>query len=117
MKLVWRLNTATVRQVYEELLKQRQIAYTSVMTMMNILEQKKFLIKRQDERAFVYLPAQPQKQVLGSMVREFIQRVFNGSAEPLLAHLVEDEQLTERDLAEIRHLIKSSRKSSGRSAK
>jgi BlaI family penicillinase repressor len=114
MKVVWRLETATVRQVYEELLKQRRIAYTTVMTMMNILEQKGYLKKRQEERAYVYLSARPQKQVIASMVREFIQRVFNGSAEPLLAHLVEDEQLTEQDLEEIRKTIRSSRKPAGR---
>jgi len=43
-------------------------------------------------------------------VREFIQRVFNGSAEPLLVHLVEDEKLTEQDVEEIRRSIKSSKK-------
>jgi BlaI family penicillinase repressor len=116
MKVVWRLETATVRQVYEELLKQRRIAYTSVMTIMNILEKKGHLKRRQEDRAYVYLPAKPQKQVIGSMVREFIQRVFNGSAEPLLVHLVEDDKLTEQDVEEIRRTIKSSKKSSrGRS--
>src|SRR5258708_10219956 len=110
MKVVWRLETATVRQVYEELLKQRRIAYTSVMTIMNILEKKGHLNRRQEDRAYVYLPAKPQKQVIGSMVREFIQRVFNGSAEPLLVHLVEDEKLTEQDVEEIRRTIKSSKK-------
>ena len=114
MKVVWRLETATVRQVYEELLKQRRIAYTTVMTMMNILEQKGYLKKRQEDRAYVYLSAKPQKLVIASMVREFIQRVFNGSAEPLLAHLVEDEHLTEQDLEEIRKTIRSSRKPGGR---
>jgi BlaI family transcriptional regulator, penicillinase repressor len=110
MKVVWRLETATVRQVYEELLKQRRIAYTSVMTIMNILERKGHLKRRQEDRAYLYVPAKPQKQVIGSMVREFIQRVFNGSAEPLLVHLVEDEQLTEQDVEEIRRSIKSSKK-------
>lgn len=110
MKVIWKLDTATVRLVYEELLKRRRIAYTTVMTMMNILEQKGYLKKHQDDRAYVYVAAQPQKQVIGSMVREFVQRVFNGSAEPLLAHLVEDEHLTEQDLEEIRRTIKSSRK-------
>ena len=107
MKVVWRLETATVRQVYEELLKQRRIAYTTVMTMMNILEQKGYLKKHQQDRAYVYQPSQPQKQVIRSMVREFIDRVFNGSAEPLLVHLVEDQRLTEGDLEEMRRSIKS----------
>ena len=117
MKVIWKLETATVRQVYEELLKQRHIAYTTVMTMMNILQQKGYLKKRQDERAYIYVAAHPKKQVIGSMVRDFVQRVFNGSAEPLLAHLVEDEQLTEQDLEEIQRTIRSSRKSSGGRAK
>jgi BlaI family penicillinase repressor len=110
MKVVWKLETATVRQVYETLLERRRIAYTTVMTMMNILEQKGYLKKEQGERAFVYQPAQPQKQVIRSMVREFVNRVFNGSAEPLLVHLVEDRCLTESDLEEIRRTIQTSRK-------
>jgi BlaI family penicillinase repressor len=114
MKVIWKLDTATVRQVYETLLEHRRIAYTTVMTMMNILEQKGYLKKEQAERAFVYRPAQPQKQVIRSMVREFVNRVFNGSAEPLLVHLVEDRCLTEGDLEEIRRTIQNSRKASRR---
>jgi predicted transcriptional regulator len=114
MKVVWRLESATVRQVYEELLEKRHIAYTTVMTMMKILDTKGFLKKRLEERAYVYTPAQPQKQVLGSMVREFVNRVFNGSAEPLLLHLVEDRHLTEKDLAEIRRTIRDNRKKGDR---
>ncbi len=110
MKVIWKLDTATVRQVYETMLEHRRIAYTTVMTMMNILEQKGYLKKQQGERAYVYRPAQPQKQVIRSMVREFLDRVFNGSAEPLLAHLVEDRRLTETDLEEIRRTIKTARR-------
>ncbi len=110
MKVVWRLETATVRHVYEALLEHRRIAYTTVMTMMNILETKGYLKKRYQDRAYIYQPSQPQKQVIQSMVREFVNRVFNGSAEPLLAHLVEDRHLTESDLEEIRRTIKAARK-------
>lgn len=112
MKVVWDLEPATVRQVYETLLKQRHIAYTTVMTMMNILEQKGFLKKRQEERAYVYTSTQPRKQVVGSLVRDFVNRVFNGAAEPLLLHLVEDQKLTEKDLDEIRKTIRSSSRES-----
>jgi BlaI family transcriptional regulator, penicillinase repressor len=108
MKVIWQLPDATVRQVYENLRARRAIAYTTVMTMMNILEQKGYLKKRQQERAYVYRPSQPQKQVIRSMVREFVNRVFNGSAEPLLVHLLEDEHLTAGDLEQIRRNIKAS---------
>jgi BlaI family transcriptional regulator, penicillinase repressor len=104
MKIVWQRESVTVRDVYEALLEHRKVAYTTVMTMMKILEQKKYLQKSQTEKAYVYRPAQPQGQVIGAMVKEFINRVFNGSAEPLLVHLVEDKHLTDRDLAEIARL-------------
>jgi len=104
MKVVWQRETVTVRDVYEELLKTRKVAYTTVMTMMKILEDKKYLKRKQVDRAYVYRPAQPQHQVVGAMVKDFINRVFNGSAEPLLVHLVEDQHLSAKDLEEIARL-------------
>jgi predicted transcriptional regulator len=101
MKVVWEHDTVTVREVYETLLKRRKVAYTTVMTMMKILEQKKYLKKNQTERAHVYRPAQPRHKVIGGLVREFVNRVFNGSAEPLLVHLVEEHDLSREDLEEI----------------
>ena len=109
MKLVWeRERGVTVRDIYEALLAHRKVAYTTVMTMMRILEQKGFLKKSQDERAYVYRPAQPKGQVIGAMVRDFINRVFNGSAEPLLVHLVEEHHLSQKDLEEIARLRRKS---------
>jgi predicted transcriptional regulator len=104
MKIVWQRDSVTVRDVYEALLEHRKVAYTTVMTMMKILEQKKYLKKNQSERAYVYRPTQPQRQVLAGMVREFVNRVFNGSAEPLLVHLVEEHDLSPEDLDEIAKL-------------
>jgi predicted transcriptional regulator len=112
MKVVWKLGTPTVRQVYEDLLEHRKVAYTTVMTMMNILETKGYLKKRQGERAFVYTPSKPEKQVIRAMVREFVDRVFNGAAEPLLLHLVEDDQLSKAELDEIRNSIAGEKKRS-----
>ena len=108
MKVIWERERATVREVYEALLEHRKVAYTTVMTMMKILEQKGFLKKSQDERAYVYRPAQAKRQVIGAMVKEFVNRVFNGSAEPLLVHLVEDHHLSQKDLEEIARLRRKS---------
>ena len=79
MKLVWARGQASVRDVYEALLAERRIAYTTVMTMMNVLEKKGHLRKRAAGRSYVYRPTRPQRQVIGSMVREFVERVFGGS--------------------------------------
>src|ERR1035441_5308309 len=82
MKIVWERDHSTVRDVYEALLERRKVAYTTVMTMMKILERKKYLKRTVADRAYVYRPAQPKGQVIGDMVRDFINRVFNGSAAP-----------------------------------
>jgi len=108
MKVVWERDSATVRDVYEALLERRKVAYTTVMTMMKILEQKNYLKKDQSDRAFVYRPAQPKRQVIGAMVKDFVNRVFNGSAEPLLVHLVEEHDLSREDLEEIARLRRKS---------
>ena len=106
MKIVWERPATTVRDVYEALLERRKVAYTTVMTMMKILEQKKYLRKTQEDRAYVYRPAKPKNQVIKSMVQEFVNRVFNGSAEPLLVHLIEDQRFSEKDLEEIARMIR-----------
>ena len=108
MHVVWGLEQATVRDVYEALRERRKIAYTSVMTVMKILEQKGHLKKKQEDRAYVYRPARPRAQVLRGMVRDFVDRVFQGAAKPLMVHLVEDSRLSPEDLAEIRRLLRKS---------
>jgi BlaI family penicillinase repressor len=109
MKIIWRRGSATVRDVYEELLTRRKIAYTTVMTMMGILDQKGYLKKTADERAYVYTPAQPQDEVVGNMVQDFVKRVFNGSAKPLLVHLIEDQTISPEELDEITRMLKNKR--------
>jgi predicted transcriptional regulator len=99
-----------VREVYQDLLKQRKIAYTTVLTMMGILEQKGHLKKKAGEKAYVYTAAKPQAQVMDNMVKEFIHRVFNGSAKPLLVHLVEDQGISSEELDEIEALVRDRRR-------
>jgi BlaI family transcriptional regulator, penicillinase repressor len=105
MHVVWRLGHATVRDVYETLRQSRKVAYTSVMTMMKILDQKGHLTKSRSDRAYVYEPAKPRVEVLGGMVRDFVDRVFHGAAKPLLVHLVEEKRLSREDVEEIRRLL------------
>jgi BlaI family penicillinase repressor len=105
MKIVWRMEKATVRDVYEALRATRQIAYTTVMTMMKILEEKGYLKKASADRAHVYRPARPRQQVVGAMVREFVDRVFDGASASLLLHLAKDNKLTEKQRRIIQQLM------------
>ena len=105
MKIIWPLGRATVRDVYDALREQRSIAYTTVQTMMNILEEKGHLSRHPSEKAHVYAPTRPQQAVVRSMVRDFVDRVFNGSARPLLVHLVDAKGISERERRALRKLL------------
>jgi len=105
MKVVWSRDKATVRDVYEAMREKRTIAYTTVMTMMRILEDKGYLKKTLVDRAHVYKPAQRRQQVIGAMVRDFLDRVFDGASDSLLVHLAKDNKLTEKQRRIVKQLI------------
>jgi BlaI family penicillinase repressor len=110
LKVIWQRGHATVREAFDDLAKQRKIAYTTVLTMMGILENKGHLKKTRGERAYVYTPVEPQGETQQRMVKEFVDRVFNGSAKPLLVHLVADRGMSQEELAELETLVKRERK-------
>ena len=106
MHVVWELDSGTVRQVHELLNKQRPLAYTTVMTMMNILEDKGHLTRRKEGRAYRYQPVRPKSQVISGMVDDFVGRVFEGAAAPLVVSLVKDKKISTKDLDEIARMIR-----------
>src|ERR1700754_3596666 len=75
LKVIWERGEATVREVYQELAKRRKIAYTTVLTMMGVLENKGHLKKFPGERAYIYRPAETKGKVVERMVDEFVKRV------------------------------------------
>src|SRR4029453_4306671 len=105
MKVVWSRDKATVRDVYEDMRERRSSAYTTGMTMMRILEDKGYLKKTLVDRAHVYKPAQRRQQVIGAMVRDFLDRVFDGASDTLLVHLAKDSKLTEKQRRIVKQLI------------
>jgi len=110
LKAIWERGQATVREIYQDLSKRRKIAYTTVLTMMGVLEHKGHLKKTAGERAYIYRPSQPKGKVVDRMVSEFVDRVFDGSAKPLLVHLVEDSRIPPQDLVEIEQLLQARRR-------
>ena len=105
MKVVWRKAEVTVRDVHDALSEQRPIAYTTVMTLMRILQEKGYLTRATHEKAHVYRPAKPRQQVIGGMVRDFLDRVFDGASDALLVHLARDNKLTPKQKRIVRQLL------------
>ena len=108
MKVVWRLGEATVRDVHQSLQANRPVAYTTVLTMLGVLEDKGFVRKTAAERAHVYRSAKPRHQVMGAMVRDFVDRVFDGASDALLVHLAKDNHLTEKQRRIVKQLLEES---------
>ncbi len=106
MQVVWAIGGGTVRHVHECLNQRRQLAYTTVMTMMNILEEKGHLTRTKEGRAYRYEPVRPKSQVISGMVDDFVGKVFEGSVRPLVLSLVKDRKLSEKDLEEIARMIR-----------
>jgi BlaI family transcriptional regulator, penicillinase repressor len=106
MKVVWASDDVTVRDVYEALRQRRTVAYTTIMTLMQILEKKGHLKKSTALRQHVYRAAKPRQQAVGALLKDFMNRVFDGAARPLLVHLADDGQLTKEDVEELRQLMK-----------
>ena len=96
---------ATVREVHDALNETRPVAYTNVMKRLRILEGKGYLTKATDEKAHVYRPAKPRQQVIGGMVRDFLDRVFDGASDALLVHLAKDNKLTAKQKKIVRQLL------------
>jgi predicted transcriptional regulator len=105
MKVVWDTPGATVREVHRVLSHTRPVAYTTVMTLMNILEHKGYLTRRKVDRAYVYRATKPRRQVLRALVREFVERVFDGVAQPLRVHLVKEQPISADERRELQRLI------------
>ena len=87
MKIVWQLEKATVRDVYEELLKHRKIAYTTVMTTLDRLEKKGTLKRKKSGKAFVYSAAMTESELRQLAVQHLVDEYFQGSRESLLGYL------------------------------
>jgi predicted transcriptional regulator len=106
MRVVWDKNSATVHDVVEAM--ERPVAYTTVLTILRILEKKGFVKHDPDPqggRAYVYSPSVPKDQVRSDHVRDLVQRMFSGDFLELAAGLVEEEALSRRELETLRAKI------------
>lgn len=88
LAIIWECQQATVRDVYETLRERRQIAYTTVMTVMNNLVKKELLTQDRSSIAYLYTPAIPGNEVAGTILDSVVERLFRGRANVALSHLL-----------------------------
>lgn len=99
MECVWDLGSASVKDVHECLLGRREIAYTTVMTVMSRLAAKGLLVSRPVGRAYVYEPAAGREAFCAGVVKDFMAGVLIDADRAVLAQFV--ESVTENDMAQL----------------
>jgi predicted transcriptional regulator len=105
LQVLWRRGPSTVRDVMNELNQTRRRAYTSVMSLLNVMVNKKLLRRKPFGRAFLYEPRVTERPTLRELVADLVNRAFGGSTEQLVAHALEQTDPSPEELDELRTLI------------
>lgn len=106
MNHVWRLGSASIRQVVEAVGAERNLAYTTVATILKILEQKGFLQSRKELGVLSYTPRVPREAFESASVRLLVDNVFQGAPSALVNRLLEHEDWTPEELRALRDRLR-----------
>ncbi len=106
MPIVWRLGSATVKQVFEELYTSRKLAYTTIMTVMRRLAYKGILEVDDSSVPFVYRPTVGDQELAAAVVDEVVDRLLGGSSAPLVIHYLKHGKISTAEQGKIRTLLR-----------
>ena len=112
MSILWKEGSATVAEVKDRL--PDELAYTSVLSALQTLEEKGYVRHEQEGRAYRYFPLVDPEQAGGSAIGRILDKIFHGSAELMLAQLVSDRKLSPQELKRMRRLLKERLKATQR---
>ena len=105
MDALWRLNEGSVREVLDSLPKGRDLAYTSVATVLKILEEKGMVRSRKNEKAHIYRPALTRTEYEARSLRHLQNSLFHGDSSAMVMRLLDETELSAEDLKAIRKLL------------
>jgi len=106
LRILWKTGPATVKQVHQELSKEREMAYSAVLRLMQIMHTKGILLRDESQRSHVYRPAQKQDALQKGMLRELIERAFAGSGKALVLAALRGGHVTPKERKEIQALLR-----------
>jgi predicted transcriptional regulator len=107
MKVIWERGAATVKDVCDAMSQKKATAYTTILTLMGILEEKGVLAHSRSGRAYVYKPLLTCQQATRNQVHDVLTRFFDGSAEKLIANVLENEIKKPEQLGSVKNLLES----------
>jgi BlaI family penicillinase repressor len=107
LRIVWELDGPTVQNVCDALPAHRDIAYATVQTLLRRLEKKGYLTHKVRGKAHVFHPEMEKKDVIGSVVQSFVDRLFGGDAVPLVQYLAENRDITKDDISRLQEILEA----------
>ncbi|WP_196141153.1 BlaI/MecI/CopY family transcriptional regulator [Aliikangiella sp. G2MR2-5] len=111
MHILWRAGESSAPQVHKAIEQKREVAYTTVKTIIDRLEKKGALERTRQEGRTIFFTATIEKsQYRKPIIRDFINRVFLGNSKPLVAHILEEEELSKDDIQYLEALLKEKKK-------
>jgi len=105
LRVLWQRGPSTVREVHATLTEARPTGYTTVLKMLQIMTDKKLVSRDESQRAHVYSARLPEAQTQRQLVRDLLERAFDGSAMKLVMHALADRSASPEEIARIRKLL------------
>ena len=105
LQVLWTRGPSTVREVHEALSSGRPTAYTTTLKLLQIMAEKGLVTRDEKQRAHIYKPRLARERTQSQVVRNLVDRVFEGSAARLVMHALSSTRASSEELAEIRRLI------------
>ncbi len=105
LRVLWERGPSTVRDVHEELREKKDLGYTTVLKLLQIMTAKGTVRRNEEQRAHVYEACQPATETKRQLVGDVLQRVFEGSASELMIHALEGRRTSKEELGELRRLL------------
>jgi BlaI family penicillinase repressor len=105
LRVLWERGPSTVREVHESLSEKRDLGYTTVLKLLQIMTAKGTVRRNEEQRAHVYQACQPATETKRQLVGDVLQRVFEGSASELMIHALEGRRTSKEELHELRRLL------------
>ena len=114
LKVLWQHEEATVREVYEAMNEAGQdLAYTTVLSLLQVMEQKGLVSHRREGKAYVYLPSIEKETTLRDLASGFLDRVFDGALDEYLVHALGSRRVSKSELVQLEAMISSAKKKKG----
>ena len=105
MQVLWEKGRATAREITETINSDEPIAHSTVQTMLRVLEEKQAVAHEPEGRTFVFFPLVPETEFKQTATQNLVERVFRGSVSSLVAHLLDCDSVSKKEIDEIRKMI------------